>query len=639
MSKSTKRKAHQHLQSNNPFTAIIRQAYPDVFIASCMPPQKKTNTKTKKMETLTLALEDIHDLCSDIVDGEETEEVDDTEEKPDKFEELLVAENYDGAITEADDLLANIPPLQDIARAALVRGKGILLKAMTQISKTGEPVPQQVFKNVWSAFELSSKLNPDCADTQAQIERLSGFLREYELVSKKNNVEITDAPDYDVIVVGAGASGIGTALTLTQFGLDKSRVLIIERGDDVGTSFRKWPKEMRFISPSFNQQGWTDSFDLNSISFGTSPAFSLHSEHPSGDEYAQYLKAIATTNELKIQFDSEVESIRPSEKEPSINEEKKDDSELVEPPLFSVDIRTKEEVMGADEEVTETLTAHYVVWAAGEFQYAKPSGFPGADLCLHNSQVHSWKDLEGDDFIVIGGYESGVDACVNLAKAGKKAKVLASTPCWDVKLADPSAELAPYTATRLREVMSPSFAGPSPHLYAPLRVVAVEKGDGGYCVTARWQDKEENDEAPLRQPTKVACQELGLPGTQLFLKSPNRPILATGFEGSVRAAASHLFSFADDDHPHKGCLGNAPLLTEDDQSTKVPGLFLVGPQVQHDSLSFCFVYKFRQRFGVVASAICQGLGLDTKHAESECRNNNMYLDNFETCADTCGDVC
>lgn len=100
-----------------------------------------------------------------------------------------------------------------------------------------------------------------------------------------------------------------------------------------------------------------------------------------------------------------------------------------------------------------------------------------------------------------------------------------------------------------------------------------------------------------------------------------------------------LFAFVGDNHARKGCLGNAPLLTEDDESTKVPGVFLVGPQVQHDSLVFCFVYKFRQRFAVVANAICQGIGIDTKAAVAECRSNNMYLDDFQTCEDTCGDVC
>jgi hypothetical protein len=51
---------------------------------------------------------------------------------------------------------------------------------------------------------------------------------------------------------------------------------LLERGEAVGTSFRTWPEEMRFISPSFNQQGWANSFDLNSVAYGTSPAYTLH---------------------------------------------------------------------------------------------------------------------------------------------------------------------------------------------------------------------------------------------------------------------------------------------------------------------------------------------------------------------------
>jgi putative flavoprotein involved in K+ transport len=116
-------------------------------------------------------------------------------------------------------------------------------------------------------------------------------------------------------------------------------------------------------------------------------------------------------------------------------------------------------------------------------------------------------------------------------------------------------------------------------------------------------------------------------------------VLCTGFVGSVAAAATHLFEFADDQHPRKGCLGSAPLLTEDDESTKTPGIFLVGTSVHHDKLSFCFVYKFRQRFTLVANAICQGLEIDTKTAIADCRSVNMYLDDFARCEDTCGDVC
>ena len=65
----------------------------------------------------------------------------------------------------------------------------------------------------------------------------------------------------------------------------------------------------------------------------------------------------------------------------------------------------------------------------------------------------------------------------------------------------------------------------------------------------------------------------------------------TGFEGS--AGALNLFDLADESEA--GCMAGAPGLTAYDESTKVPGVFLVGPQVVQDGQSFCFVYKFRQR--------------------------------------------
>jgi putative flavoprotein involved in K+ transport len=80
-------------------------------------------------------------------------------------------------------------------------------------------------------------------------------------------------------------------------------------------------------------------------------------------------------------------------------------------------------------------------------------------------------------------------------------------------------------------------------------------------------------------------------------------------------------------------------LTKNDESTKIPGVFLVSPTVSHGTLSFCFVYKFRQRFTVVANSICGGLGIDTRAVVAECRKANMYLDEFSCCSDTCGDVC
>ena len=57
----------------------------------------------------------------------------------------------------------------------------------------------------------------------------------------------------------------------STFGLDPQRVLLLERGG-VGEVLPALAEEMRFISPSFNSRGWTDSFDLNSVAYGVAPS-------------------------------------------------------------------------------------------------------------------------------------------------------------------------------------------------------------------------------------------------------------------------------------------------------------------------------------------------------------------------------
>mmetsp|Transcript_29473 Transcript_29473/g.78293 ORF Transcript_29473/g.78293 Transcript_29473/m.78293 type:complete len:496 (+) Transcript_29473:121-1608(+) len=456
-----------------------------------------------------------------------------------------------------------------------------------------------------------------------------------KLAEKVASTKLAD-DSLDVIIVGAGAAGIGCAMMLTKtFGLETSRVLLIERGEAIGETFRRWPAEMRFISPSFNQQGWTTSFDLNSIAYGTSPAYSLHAEHPSGDEYADYLNAVASGAKLRVRTLTEVISVDAEGKG------------------FSVGVGDANDFAGLagrpkkQQQATEKLTARYVVWAAGEFQYPrKRSGMVGMELCLHNSRVRSWARLPGDDFVIIGGYESGADAAINLAKAGKRSTVLASIATWDICTPDPSTELAPYTAQRLREVTAAGFS-PRPKLLAPLRVVRVEKAAaGGFNVVAKWKAAERlPPPGPLRKPIVgevrgTASTPAGAEGSELVVHTAQPPVLCTGFEGSVASAARHLFNLADESDEAKGCLAGAPLLTADDESTKVPGVFLAGPTVRHGELSFCFIYKFRQRFAVVANAICRGLGHDTMVPVELCRKMNMYLDDFACCkSGTCGEAC
>jgi thioredoxin reductase len=337
--------------------------------------------------------------------------------------------------------------------------------------------------------------------------------------------------------------------------------LLIDR-HDVGASFDRWPEEMRFITPSFptNSMGM---LDLNSIAIGTSPAYSLGEEHPSGSRYAGYLRAVARHFRLRTKKGVDVSAI------------------AVEDGGFLL------------QTTQGNIRANYVVWAAGEFQYPRARPFPGAELCLHNSQVASWRDLEGEEFLIIGGYESGIDSAIQLARLGKRVTVLERSPVWDLNNSDPSVVLSPYTLERLRAADVESRIRRA----APVDVVEVRRWGSGF--------------------------EVGCRSGQKF-RTRSAPILATGFTGSQRLIR-HLFAERDDGYP---------LLSASDESTLTPGLFLAGPLVRHEGHIFCFIYKYRQRFAVVARAIAVREGLDQDVLESY-RQWGMLLDDLSCCGQQC----
>jgi putative flavoprotein involved in K+ transport len=197
---------------------------------------------------------------------------------------------------------------------------------------------------------------------------------------------------YDVVIVGAGAAGMGMGVVLRDLGLENFAIL--ER-HQIGESFRRWPQEMNFITPSFPAHGF-GQLDLNAIARKTSPAISFRREHLNGTQYARYLEMVADAVSLPIHTGVEVQKIE------------------VLPQCRGFGIQVPDGM----------IQTQFVIWAAGEFQYPNLNPFPGADLCRHNSKVDSWTKLQGDEFTILGGYESGMDAAVNLVALGKKVKVL-----------------------------------------------------------------------------------------------------------------------------------------------------------------------------------------------------------------------
>ena len=102
-------------------------------------------------------------------------------------------------------------------------------------------------------------------------------------------------------------------------------------------------------------------------------------------------------------------------------------------------------------------------------------------------------------------------------------------------------------------------------------------------------------------------------GGQVF-RSRTQPLLAGGFKGS-HTLVSHLFEKRED---------GFPLLNERDESTITTGIYLCGPSVRHDNHDFCFIFKFRQRFAVVAQSIASSLGHETDDFVQAYRNWDVF---------------
>ena len=370
-----------------------------------------------------------------------------------------------------------------------------------------------------------------------------------------------EARSFDVVVVGAGAAGVGFGVTLRHLGIENFAIL--DRAG-VGASFLRWPRQMRFITPSFNTTQF-GILDLNAVCLQTSPAFSLGVEHPTGEEYARYLEGVAEYFELPIATGVDVLSV----------------AKGAGRKRFRIETSRGE------------IRARFVVWAGGEMQYPRTRGFDGAELCLHNSQVTSWDEINGGERYIIGGAESGVDAAVALAAAGRRAVVFDREEPWTQTGSDPSQLLSPFTSARLHSAVDSGRVT----LRGGCTVIGVRRNGNGYQLA-------------LENGVVVDCAE--------------KPILASGFVGSA-SLVRPLFDWRDEAFP---------LLTENDESTVTKGLFLIGPQVRQDKIIFCFIYKFRQRFAVVANQIARRLRVSTEPLEWY-RRYGMYLDDLSCCGDAC----
>ncbi|WP_208560459.1 NAD(P)/FAD-dependent oxidoreductase [Marinilactibacillus kalidii] len=222
-----------------------------------------------------------------------------------------------------------------------------------------------------------------------------------------------------VTIIGAGAAGIGTAVVLKRLGIKD--ILVIDKGE-VGQSFLDWNDKTRFISPSFNTNGFGFP-DMNAITPDTSPGYYAEEEHLSGVSYAAYLKEVT-------QF-------------------------------FDVSVITKETVLKIEQHESgyiltgekQQYKTKYVIMALGDVSYPYLGNIRGTENSILYVDLKDYSQFNtNSQQAIIGGNESGFDAAINLAKRNIRSTIYTRTAGIDSDSSDPSQSLSLYTKSRYREV-------------------------------------------------------------------------------------------------------------------------------------------------------------------------------------------
>jgi putative flavoprotein involved in K+ transport len=246
---------------------------------------------------------------------------------------------------------------------------------------------------------------------------------------------------------------------------------------------------------------------------------------------------------------------------------------------------------------TETYYAKHIISATGEFNFPGYGEIEWSEYAIHSSKITDYSEFNNSQDItpIIGWYESCIDAAYSLYKIWKSAHIFCSHKMDEITTSDPSQVLSLHSLERLREIREYGDIH-----FTKDRITEIRKIDWRYILI--WENKSENSFS-------------------------QKAILATGFRSWLWYISQHV-SYRPD---------RMPKLNIHDELEKTKNMFVVGPQVRQEELIFCFIYKFRLRFWIVALEIAKRLWkqIDERQIKSEWGKQWFYLSELEKCGDEC----
>jgi cation diffusion facilitator CzcD-associated flavoprotein CzcO len=220
--------------------------------------------------------------------------------------------------------------------------------------------------------------------------------------------EITEDPDYQTVIVGAGFSGIGAAIKLDQAGF--SDYLVIEAGDGVGGTWHwnTYPGIAVDI-PSFSYQFSFEQSRQWSRTYAPGRELKAYAEH-CVDKYGIRSRIRFNTKVISAEFDDE------------------------------------HALWHLHTDPGGTLTARFLISASGVLTVPNLPDIDGVDsfdgVTMHTARWDHHQDLTGKRVAVIGTGASAVQVIPEIAPIAAQLTVFQRTPIWcfpkfDVRLWPP----------------------------------------------------------------------------------------------------------------------------------------------------------------------------------------------------------
>lgn len=182
----------------------------------------------------------------------------------------------------------------------------------------------------------------------------------------------------DVIIIGAGPSGLHAACLAKQSGL--SHRLIDQRG--LAHSFVEYPQTIRFFSPP------------DEMAVGGVPFPMRGGEKPSREDILPYFRAVAAYHDLTLSLWERITDIRR------------------EGELYAVHT-----LLEPNGEASHLYYARAIVLASGVWNVTRTLLCPGEDLPHVTTRFNEPTEFFGMDTLVVGGGNSAVNAALALAEA------------------------------------------------------------------------------------------------------------------------------------------------------------------------------------------------------------------------------